>query len=99
MEVTFEPADGSKKPIDFTAGQFLTLHLNAEGMTPPFGHFGMNGKPAVLISAGIGATPMKAFLEANKGQVKMAVHVDRSDTTHPFRQEFVDSGVSTHFHY
>merc|ERR1719215_489254 len=59
----------------------------------------MNGRPAVLISAGIGATPMKAFLAANKGQVKMAVHVDKAESTHPFRQEFLDSGVPTDFHY
>merc|ERR1740129_2047454 len=69
------------------------------GLSPPFGTFGMNGRPAVLISAGIGATPMKAFLEADKSKVKMAVHVDKSEATHPFRQEFLDSGVSSHFHY
>eukprot|EP00446_Apocalathium_sp_SHHI-4_P002192 CAMPEP_0177172692 /NCGR_PEP_ID=MMETSP0367-20130122/11271_1 /TAXON_ID=447022 ORGANISM="Scrippsiella hangoei-like, Strain SHHI-4" /NCGR_SAMPLE_ID=MMETSP0367 /ASSEMBLY_ACC=CAM_ASM_000362 /LENGTH=375 /DNA_ID=CAMNT_0018618981 /DNA_START=53 /DNA_END=1180 /DNA_ORIENTATION=- len=141
-EVTFVPADDSSTPIDFTAGQFLTLHLKQEGATPrhytvtsapgkpflqccvkklkggfvsnlvhnfkegdvvglspPFGTFAMGEKPAVLISAGIGATPMKAFLDVHKSKVKMAMHVDKSEATHPFRQEFLDSGVSTHFHY
>jgi len=32
-------------------------------------------------------------------KVKMAVHVDKSEEAHPFRQEFLESGVSTHFHY
>merc|ERR1719327_93676 len=108
MEFTFEPVDG-KGPIDFTAGQFLTLHLKMEGATPrhytvtnapgqeflqcctrkvsggfvsnalhsleegsvvglaaPFGVFGLKDGPAVLISAGIGATPMKAFLASSR---------------------------------
>jgi len=141
-EVTFVPADGSEAPIDFTPGQFLTVHLKKEGATPrhytvtsapgkaflqccvkkidkgfvstamhelkegdlvglspPFGTFTMAGKPAVLISAGIGATPMKAFLEARPADVRLALHVDRSEGDHPFRQQFLDSGVATKFHY
>jgi nitric oxide dioxygenase len=141
-EVTFVPADGSSIPIDFTSGQFLTVHLKKEGATPrhytvtsapgkpylqccvkklpggfvsagihelrkgdlvglsaPFGLFTLSEKPAVLISAGIGATPMKAFLESNVKKVRLAVHVDKSEATHPFRKAFVDSGVQTYFHY
>jgi len=141
-EVTFVPADGAGAPIEFSAGQFLTVHLKKEGATPrhytvtsapgkpylqccvkklpggfvsgaihelkegdvvglsaPFGTFSLTESPAVLISAGIGATPMKAFLEADVKKLRMVVHVDKTEETHPFRQEFIDSGVNTHFHY
>lgn len=141
-EITFVSADVSTAPIDFTPGQFLTVHLKKDGATPrhytvtsapckpylqccvkklpggfvsggihelkegdlvglsaPFGLFTLSEKPAVLISAGIGATPMKAFLEANVKKVCLAVHVDKSEATHPFRKAFIDSGVKTYFHY
>lgn len=142
MEFTFEDASGSREPIDFTTGQFLTLHMKQEGATPrhytvtnkpgepflqccvkriekgfvsnalheldldatvglaaPFGVFSMGEKQSVLISAGIGATPMTGFLASKAEQVALAVHVDRSAATQPFKEEFVASGVSTHFHY
>eukprot|EP00450_Noctiluca_scintillans_P002420 CAMPEP_0194482148 /NCGR_PEP_ID=MMETSP0253-20130528/4234_1 /TAXON_ID=2966 /ORGANISM="Noctiluca scintillans" /LENGTH=378 /DNA_ID=CAMNT_0039321669 /DNA_START=60 /DNA_END=1196 /DNA_ORIENTATION=- len=141
-EFTFESADGDTTPIDFTAGQFLTVHLQGEGLTPrhysvtnapgrnflqccvkkvakgavsnalhamkegdvvplapPMGLFKMNDRPAVLISAGIGATPMKSFLDSSASNVKLVVHVDRNETTHPFKTEMEASGVETKFIY
>jgi len=139
-ELTFVPAEGPAVSIDFTPGQFLTVHVKKAGATPrhytvtsapgcpylqccpkkigfvsgalhdleegdvvglspPFGVFALTEKPAVLISAGIGVTPMKAFLQACPEKVALAVHVDKAPETHPFRQEFLDSGVKTHFHY
>lgn len=141
-EFTFEAADGDKNAIDFTAGQFLTVHLQGEGLTPrhysvtnapgksflqccvkkipggavsnalhslkegdvvplapPFGLFKMNDRPAVLISAGIGATPMKSFLDSSVSNVKLVVHVDSNETTHPFKSEMEASGVETKFIY
>lgn len=144
-EFTFEPVDGSTAPIDFTPGQFLTLHLtkhsaeatprhytvtNAPGkpflqccikkiekgfisnlmhglkegdvveLSPPFGVF--NLKPenkCVLISAGIGATPMKCFLDAAKDNVELLVHVDKNADAHPFLDHVKASGVSTEIMY
>lgn len=128
-EFTFEAVEGTG-PIDFTPGQFLTLHLGIDGATPrhytvtsapgesylkcciknvdngfvsgsmhslevgmvvglspPFGVFGLHEKPAVLISAGIGITPMKCFLESNPGQIRFALHVDRDEAEHPFKAD------------
>ena len=104
-------------PIEFTPGQFLTLHLREEGATPrhytvtskkgdpflqccvkytqdglvsdalhampegdvvglaaPFGTFAIKEKSAVLvlISAGIGVTPMKSFLSSHPDQIAFA---------------------------
>jgi len=141
MELTFKPVDG-KGPIDFTPGQFLTLHLHQEGSTPrhytvtnapgkdylqccpklvpggfvssalhgmkegdvvgiapPFGVFKMNGRPAVLCSAGVGATPMKSFLESAPDMVKFVLHVDKNEASHPFKAEMQASGAGTHFFY
>jgi len=140
VEITFEPVEGSG-PIDFTPGQFLTLHMKQEGATPrhytvtnkpgepylqccvkilkdgfvsnalhqvsegtivglapPFGKFAVQeASPMVLVSAGIGVTPMKSFLEASPEKVRLAMHIDRNRATHPFKTEF--SAVPSHFHY
>jgi len=141
VELTFEAVDG-KGPIDFTAGQFLTIHLKQKGatprhytvtsspgqdflqccikkipggfvsnaahalkerdivgLTPPFGTFGLKAGPAVLISAGIGVTPMKTFLSSVPENVRLAVHIDKSEATHPFKAEMEASGVGTKFYY
>jgi nitric oxide dioxygenase len=137
MEFTFEAVDG-KGPIEFTTGQFLTLHLKGStprhytvtnkpgesflqccikkldkgqvsnamhnldigtvvGLSPPFGVFTLKERPAVLISAGIGATPMKSFVETSPEKIKLALHVDRDVASQPFVDEL--SAVPTHFHY
>jgi nitric oxide dioxygenase len=141
-EFTFTPVDG-KAPIDFTPGQFLTLHMKKEGATPrhytvtnapgkdylqcctkkipggfvsnalhslkegeivglapPFGVFTMKEGPAVLISAGIGATPMKSFIDSTPAdKLKLVVHVDKNEAAHPFREEMMACGAPTHFVY
>jgi len=140
FEFTFEAVEGAG-PIDFTPGQFLTLHLRKEGATPrhytvtskpgepflqccvksvkdgfvsnamhelaegeilglapPFGTFGLRPEaPVVLLSAGVGVTPMKSFLTAAPEHVRFALHVDRNARAHPFKEEF--AAVPTHFHY
>jgi nitric oxide dioxygenase len=139
MEFTFEPID-NEGPIDFTPGQFLTLHMKKEGATPrhytvtsapgesflqccikkvdkgfvsnnmhdieegtivglapPFGAFEMHEKPAVLISAGIGATPMKSFMTSSPDKVKFALHVDKDEDAVPFKDIF--GKFANKFHY
>lgn len=142
-EVTFEPADGSTTPIDFTAGQYTTVFLKKDGATPrhytvvskpgaghlqicvkkvpggfvsngvhelkegdvvglaaPFGSFHFKeGKGAVLVSAGIGVTPMRSFLASHRSDVRMALHVDKDEARHPYRDEFVAAGVTHKFIY
>lgn len=140
-ELTFTPVDG-KGPIDFTPGQFLTLHLKKEGATPrhysitsapgqnclkccvkrieggfvsnalhglkvgdvvglapPFGTFKMTGKPAVLISAGIGVTPMKCFFDSAPQDIRFMLHVDKNKAAHPFKAEMEASKIPRCFHY
>jgi nitric oxide dioxygenase len=141
VEFTFTPVDG-KGPIDFTPGQFLTLHLRLDGATPrhysitsapgqeylkccvkkipggfvsgamhnlnvgdivglapPFGAFQMTTGPAVLISAGIGATPMQCFLKSAPESVRFILHVDKNEKAHPFKANMEAAGVPTLFHY
>jgi ferredoxin-NADP reductase len=76
------------------------LKLNAVvGLTAPTGISFLAGIPKVLISAGIGAAPMKSFLEGNRGDVQFAMHVDENEASHPFRSEFRRSCVDAIFHY
>lgn len=141
VEFTLKPVDG-EGPIDFTPGQFLTLHLKLDGATPrhysitsapgqdylkccvkkvpggfvsnamhnlaigdivglapPFGAFKMTSGPAVLISAGIGATPMQCFLRSEPESVRFILHVDKNEAAHPFKADMDAAGVPTHFHY
>jgi len=70
------------------------------GLRPPFGIFQLRGgQSSVLCSAGIGATPMKCLLESHPARVKLVLHVDKEEATHPFKAEMEASGVETHFVY
>lgn len=126
---TFEPAQAG--PIDFTAGQFVSLRVDAPDelvaprhytvtsapgepfiqvtvkkipqgvvssflhglpvgaavqLSPPFGTFTPGTDSAVLVSAGVGITPMVALQRAL--DVRLAVHVDRTEAAHAFRGAF-----------
>jgi nitric oxide dioxygenase len=91
---------------------FLHDHL-LEGrklhLSPPFGNFtaSLLGGPAppgggsvVLLSAGIGITPMFALLQAlGPKRVVVAAHVDKREETHAFRHKFLETGVAVQVHY
>jgi|EP00927_Polykrikos_kofoidii_P050705 nitric oxide dioxygenase len=67
------------------------------GLCAPFGIFGLKENPAVLVSAGIGITPMRGFVATAPEKVRLALHVDKNEAAHPFKDEFAN--VSTHVHY
>jgi len=69
------------------------------GLAAPFGLFRIKDKPAVLVSAGIGVTPMKSFLTAHPDKIRMALHVERNKEAHAFRDYFLKSGVECQFIY
>eukprot|EP00930_Biecheleria_cincta_P075215 TRINITY_DN62387_c0_g1_i1.p1 TRINITY_DN62387_c0_g1~~TRINITY_DN62387_c0_g1_i1.p1 ORF type:complete len:421 (+),score=76.53 TRINITY_DN62387_c0_g1_i1:79-1341(+) len=59
-------------------------------LSAPFGVFTPEPEatPAVLMSAGIGVTPMVAFDRALGEQVKLKVHVDKAPESHAYRSLF-----------
>lgn len=59
-------------------------------LSPPFGVFSLDPDipSAVLMSAGIGVTPMMGFSRALQDNVKLAVHVDKKPEAHAFRSHF-----------
>lgn len=86
------------------------LHDNVkDGQTvlisPPFGAFIPvpaalgESHTSVLISAGIGITPILALQQALSKRVVLAVHVDKSEEAHPFRKRFADAGTRMEAHY
>ncbi|MGV0741087.1 globin domain-containing protein [Mycolicibacterium sp. XJ870] len=98
------------KPVDATAGQpagEVSSWIRANvcvgdllDVTVPFGdlHIAGDGKPVVLLSAGIGITPMIGILEylaAEHPETHVRVlHADRSDNAHPLRErqrELIDA--------
>jgi len=64
-------------------------------LSPPFGPFAVkpDTKSAVLLSAGIGMTPMKAFLDTHGALVTKAVHVDRNAASAPFYAHFEEKNA------
>jgi hypothetical protein len=69
------------------------------GVTAPTGIDCPISGPTVLISEGIGAAPMKSFLETAPDKVQFVMHVDESEHSHPFRKEFRRSRVDSFWHY
>jgi nitric oxide dioxygenase len=63
-------------------------------LTAPFGIFTLESstEPSVLMSAGIGVTPMVNFSKALGNNVKLAVHVDRTPESSAYRDFFAASG-------
>ena len=61
-------------------------------LTAPFGVFTLEPevKSAVLISAGIGCTPMINFAKSLKDKVKLTVHVDSKPEAYAYRSLFKD---------
>lgn len=130
--VTFTFEQPQAGPIDFTAGQFVSVRVDPAGdsrtsprhytvtsapgdpflqisvkkipggivsnflhelpvgqtvqLSPPFGAFTPGTGSAVLVSAGIGITPMVALQRSL--DVQLAVHVDRTEAAHAFRGAF-----------
>mmetsp|Transcript_73286 Transcript_73286/g.224184 ORF Transcript_73286/g.224184 Transcript_73286/m.224184 type:complete len:448 (-) Transcript_73286:15-1358(-) len=64
-------------------------------LTAPFGIFTLESKeePSVLMSAGIGVTPMVNFASALGGSLKLAVHVDRAQEAFAYRDVLAASGA------
>ena len=74
-------------------------------LSPPSGPFSLTqhtNRPAVLISAGIGRTPMKAFLDAliASGHSPTTVHVDKNEEAVPFRDYFesINPGLNKYYY-
>ncbi|CAM9422630.1 unnamed protein product, partial [Ectocarpus fasciculatus] len=76
-------------------------------LSPPFGPFNLqssdvNEKKAVLISAGIGRTPMKSFLDAlTQAGVSntKTVHVDKDQASVPFHDHFESVNAGNNQYY
>lgn len=62
-------------------------------------HAHASQRPIVLISAGISSAATKAFLQSAPENVRFAVHIDRSESSHAFRREFRQSCIDVSFHY
>eukprot|EP00927_Polykrikos_kofoidii_P065017 TRINITY_DN60815_c0_g1_i1.p1 TRINITY_DN60815_c0_g1~~TRINITY_DN60815_c0_g1_i1.p1 ORF type:complete len:515 (-),score=50.75 TRINITY_DN60815_c0_g1_i1:113-1657(-) len=72
-------------------------------VSPPSGVFtpklmGESAK-AVLLSAGVGVTPMVALAEALGTRIAFTAHVDRSQAAHAFQRRFSDINVLCLAHY
>jgi len=63
-------------------------------LSAPFGIFTLESakEPSVLMSAGIGVTPMVNFSRALGKKVKLAVHVDRDPESFAYRSLLAESG-------
>jgi|EP00927_Polykrikos_kofoidii_P071899 nitric oxide dioxygenase len=73
-------------------------------LSPPFGTFTAKltkgeYSTAVLVSAGIGVTPMLALLPELQEKVVLAAHVERSEDTFVERETYLGYGTAVQIHY
>lgn len=80
-----EATVGAKLLVSKPTGSFTAAHSD--------------GTTAVLLSAGVGITPMVALLRELGPRVVLSAHVDKSEETHAFRDLFEAVGVLTQVQY
>lgn len=110
--VTSKPGDNffevSIKKIDGgVVSTYLHDVLAVGGMvqlSPPFGPFTLvsNAMKPVLVSAGIGRTPMKSFIDAlkNAGTTNVkTIHVDKNQAAVPFYDHFEEVNTGNNQYY
>eukprot|EP00928_Gymnodinium_smaydae_P030692 TRINITY_DN22750_c0_g3_i1.p1 TRINITY_DN22750_c0_g3~~TRINITY_DN22750_c0_g3_i1.p1 ORF type:complete len:541 (-),score=117.14 TRINITY_DN22750_c0_g3_i1:100-1683(-) len=86
-----EVAEGARLRLEAPKGIFTPELLGPRARS--------GGKVAML-SAGVGITPMIALAEAlGASRVLLAAHVDRTESSHAFRQRFKEAGVPVRTHY
>jgi nitric oxide dioxygenase len=70
-------------------------------ISPPFGVFNVrqNGRKAVLVSAGIGMTPMITLGKELGDRLALVAHVDGSPALHPYADRLASMGAPTLFKY
>ena len=70
-------------------------------LSPPFGTFTPrdSSRKAVLVSAGIGVTPMLTIGKRLGSSVALVVHVDSAPAAHPYSRRCADLGAPTLFKY
>lgn len=68
-------------------------------LSPPFGDFALTpgGQPVLLLSAGVGITPMVAMIDhlarTQPDRAVVAVHADRTRSGHPLRDDVLAAGA------
>jgi len=66
-------------------------------LSAPFGVFTAESGPSVLMSAGIGVTPMINFKRSLGDQVKLTVHVDSTPEAYAYRKLFAEGPLLEKF--
>ncbi|WP_149264574.1 globin domain-containing protein [Actinomadura sp. K4S16] len=102
VQITLRRVRGDGPAPDGAVSTFLFEHVEAGDVlevSPPFGDVVMeaDGDPLVLVSAGIGITPVAAMVDhlaaVEPGRRVLAVHADRSPRTHALRRQIADAGA------
>ncbi|MEU7904955.1 globin domain-containing protein [Actinoplanes sp. NPDC049118] len=101
LRITVRRVRGAAGAPDGIVSGFLHDHIHAGGrlrLSQPYGELTLrdNDTPLVLISAGVGVTPMAAILDhvarTQPGRDVTAVHADRGPDRHPLRAEMAANG-------
>ncbi|MEU8310181.1 globin domain-containing protein [Actinomadura sp. NPDC048955] len=102
VQITLRRVRGDAAAPDGAVSTFLFENVAAGDvveLSPPFGDVVVedDGDPLVLISAGIGITPVAAMIDhlagAEPGRRVLAVHADRGPRTHALRRQIADAGA------
>ncbi|MEV4008078.1 globin domain-containing protein [Actinomadura sp. NPDC049753] len=102
VQITLRRVRGDGAAPDGAVSTFLFEHVavgDVVELSPPFGDVVVedDGDPLVLVSAGIGITPVAAMIDhlaaERPGRPVLAVHADRSPRTHALRRQIAEAGA------
>ncbi|MEV3926894.1 globin domain-containing protein [Actinomadura coerulea] len=102
VQITLRRVRGDGAAPDGAVSAYLFEHVGAGDvveLSPPFGDVVVedDDAPLVLVSAGIGITPVAAMIDhlaaARPDRPVLAVHADRSVRTHALRRQIAEAGA------
>ncbi|GGQ46728.1 nitric oxide dioxygenase [Actinomadura coerulea] len=102
VQITLRRVRGDGAAPDGAVSTFLFEHVGAGDvveLSPPFGDVVVedDDAPLVLVSAGIGITPVAAMIDhlaaERPDRPVLAVHADRSVRTHALRRQIAEAGA------
>lgn len=88
-----------KDPVGVVSSMLHRLEVGSKcDLSPPFGVFTLASQSRVLISAGIGFTPMKTFYETDPSKVNCIIHFEHNEMRNAYKDVLKSAACPTYIH-